>query len=212
MSKEQQKIEKQRKLYEGLSRQYTSQELAESFVFPSEHTEEKEKAVHQELVKLRMERLRNMTEEEVMFDGLLRMKYRIEDYVKSSSHHSEFSFGNQLKEYLRITHRSQAGLSDEIDIDKTRMSKLINDKIKPNLELCYRLEKHSDKIISAKHWFKLYLKELEKTLEMSPKMREKEYRAGEVKFIVRDDRLTILCAQHRACVKPARAWLGPLWS
>lgn len=176
MSKEQQKIEEQRKLYEELSRQYTPQELAEAFVFPGERTEEKGKVIYQELEKLRVERLRNMTEEEVMFDGLLRMKYRIEDYVKSSSHHSEFSFGNQLKEYLRITHRSQAELSDEIDLDKTRMSKLINDKIKPSLELCYRLEKHSDNIISAKHWFKLYLKELEKTLEMSPEMRENEYR------------------------------------
>ncbi|MEL7220756.1 MAG: helix-turn-helix transcriptional regulator, partial [Bacteroidota bacterium] len=79
------------------------------------------------------------------------------------------------QEYIKTTRRNQKELSHELGIDKTKLSKLLKEKINPSIELCFRLEKHSDTILSAKLWYRLYLKQLEQELVKKDEIRKAEY-------------------------------------
>ena len=161
--------------YEVLSKQYSDKELAESFVFPSSLNDKERREAHAEFLKIRQAQLNAMSDEELMYGALLRMKYLINDYLDQDDYDERYSYANQLREYIKITRRSQKVLSDELGIDKTKLSKLLKEKINPSIELCFRLEKHSDTILSARLWYRLYLKQLEQELVKKDKVRRDEY-------------------------------------
>lgn len=161
--------------YEVLSKQYSDEELAESFVFPSSLNEEERKEAHAEFIKIRQAQLNAMSDEELMYGALLRMKYLISDYLDQEDYNERYSFAHQLQEYIKTTRRNQKELSNELGIDKTKLSKLLKEKINPSIELCFRLEKHSDEILSAKLWYRLYLKQLEQELVEKDGIRKAEY-------------------------------------
>lgn len=162
--------------YESLSKQYDDDELAESFVFPSQLEGEEKEAAHTEFLKLRMELLKNMTSEEIMFGELTRMKLLQNDYFKSDSYDTGMSFTAQLKDYMRITRKSQAELCTDIGIEKTKLSKLVNGKIRPNAELMFRLEKHSQNTVPALNWYRVYLKDLEQELKENTELKQAQYK------------------------------------
>lgn len=162
--------------YESLSKEYSDEELSESFVFPSQLEGDEKKAAHAKFLKMRMELLKNMTPEEIMFGELIRMKLLQSDYFKTDSYDPGLSFTAQLKEYMRITRKSQSELCSDIGIEKTKLSKLVNGKLKPNVELMFRLEKHSQNTIPALNWYKTYLKDLEKELNDNIELKQAQYR------------------------------------
>jgi len=96
---------------------------------------EEKKVAALELRKLRLERLKSMSEQEILKGQLIRMKLLMKDYFELATFLKDFSFANQLKNYidlLKITHRQFA---EDIGIHKTRLSRLINDREDPNIEL-----------------------------------------------------------------------------
>jgi hypothetical protein len=92
--------------YEELSKTLTDEEIVDAYVLPSELSEEEKKERHAEFKKLRMEQLANMTDEEMLLGELMRMKVQLFDYVSDQVYAEKYSFGNQLKRYLKIIGRS----------------------------------------------------------------------------------------------------------
>ncbi|MCB0597509.1 MAG: helix-turn-helix transcriptional regulator [Lewinellaceae bacterium] len=154
-------MKKSEKIYKELSEKYTDEEIAESFVFNEDLNPEEQKKVDEEFRRIRMERLKNMSESDILTANLIKIKLRIKDYFKRSKFEEKFSFSNQLKEYIKITKRSNKEIAENLNIHQTKLSRVINGKENPNVELMYRLEEHSGGELPAFYWWRLYSKELE---------------------------------------------------
>ena len=154
-------MKKSEEVYKDLKRNYSDEELADSFIFSVELPKEEQKEAREEFLKLRFERLKTMSEEELISSDLFAFKLRLKRYFEKGKYDDAFSFSNQLKAYIKITRRSNADVAGNLGIHKTKLSRLINDRESPNIDLMYRLEVHSSKEIPAFYWWKLYSKELE---------------------------------------------------
>lgn len=148
-------------VYDELKKKNTDEELADSFIFSVELPKEEQRKVNKEFLKLRLDRLKSMSEEEKISSDLFVFKLRIGEYFKQDEFNREFSFSNQLKKYVKLSRRSSSEIADNLGIHKTKLSRLINDRENPNIELMYRLEEHSCKEIPAYYWWRIYSRELE---------------------------------------------------
>ena len=162
------------KIYQKLREKYTDEEIAESMMIPADLSEEEAKQAAEELKRIRFERLSSMSEEQRIFSDLMRLRIQMEDYVEKEEYQIKKSFGSYLEEYIRIVKRTKKSFSEEIKIHNTRLSRLLKNKEEPNIELSYRLEKHSGELISALLWWKLLIKKQEYEIKTDTKRRENE--------------------------------------
>jgi hypothetical protein len=65
--------------YEDLRKELSDEEIAESFVFRSTMTAEEKKQADEEFRKLRFERLKEMSDEQIFQSELMRMKLLMKD-------------------------------------------------------------------------------------------------------------------------------------
>lgn len=161
--------------YEELSKIYSDKEIAESFVFRSNMTAEEKAIADEEFRKLRFEQLKNMSDEQILKGELLRMKLLMKDYFDQSSFIEEYSFSNQLRKYISLLKKTMVDFSSDIDIHKTKLSRILNNRENPNVELMYRLEHHSGKMIPATYWYRLFAKKQEEEIKNNNDKRIIEY-------------------------------------
>lgn len=162
--------------YEELSKHLSDEEIAEVFVFRSTMTDEERRQADEEFRKFRLERLKEMSDEQILQSELMRMKLLMVDYFKQSAYLESFSFSNQLKQYIDLIKKSQKAFAADLDIHKTKLSRILNDKENPNIELMYRLEHHSNNMIPAIFWFRLYSRKLEEDIKKNKQKRSEEYK------------------------------------
>lgn len=155
---------KQEPTYEELRKKYTDEEIAESFVLRSTLSEGERKEAEEEFRKLRFAALKNMSDEQVLQGELMRMRLLMQDYFKQGSYLEEFSFANQLRKYISLLHKTMSVFAIDIGLHKTKLSRIINEKENPNIDLMYRLEHHSGKMIPATYWYKLKSKQQEEEI------------------------------------------------
>ncbi|MEL6842067.1 MAG: hypothetical protein AAFP02_02545, partial [Bacteroidota bacterium] len=67
--------------YEKVRQRLTDGEIAESFVLRSEMSQEEKQAAEEELQRLRMEKLKAMSDQQVLQSELMRMKLLLKDYI-----------------------------------------------------------------------------------------------------------------------------------
>ena len=147
----------QKDLYSQLREQYSDKELAEAFVFPDVLTGKAKQEADKEFVRLRMEMLKNRTEEQKIYSDLVRLWILIKDYVKAAIYNPSQSFGFYLGEYITAVRKSKKEFAQDLNIHYTRLSRILNNREEPNIEMCYRLEKHSGELIPALLWWKLMI-------------------------------------------------------
>lgn len=161
-------------IFEKLIKKYTPEELVEGYVFPAELSKAEELILREEIRRVREERLRQSGEKERIFADLVRLKLQMRDYIQDRYFDPEMHFGSFLLEYLRIIRRSQKNLASEIGIHPSRLNRILHDREDPNIELVYRLEKHSGMLIPALLWWRLLVKKLEHYLKIDESVRERE--------------------------------------
>ncbi|MCB0595285.1 MAG: hypothetical protein H6557_10015 [Lewinellaceae bacterium] len=149
---------KYEKIYQKLREQYSDEEIVDSMLIPADLSEEEKKELAKEMKAVRMQKLRETTEEDRILADVVRLRFQIEDYVNKQIFSFNQTFGKYLKEYIRITKKSRREIAGDLSIHYTKLSRIINDKEEPNIELSYRLEKHSGGIIRAELWWKLMVK------------------------------------------------------
>ncbi|MBL4649855.1 MAG: helix-turn-helix domain-containing protein [Aureispira sp.] len=162
------------KIYNELSKKYTDEEIGEAMLIPEDLTEEEKEKATEELLAFRFKLIQEQTEEERIYSDLLRFKYQMEDYIKNEGFIGEKSFGKHLEEYARILKRTKKKVSEDLNVHYTRLSRIINDREEPNIELAYRLEKHSGNLIPALFWWKLIIKKQEAFIKKDKKTRIEE--------------------------------------
>jgi plasmid maintenance system antidote protein VapI len=161
-------------VYERLSQQYTPEELAESFVFPHEFNKEQLAEVFAEMAEYRKNNPVKLSKEELVSVRLLSLKFQIKNYLNIRTYKPELDFSHFLKEYLKAMDVTSSQFANEIQIDKTQLSHLINNRRIPNTSLLVRLELHSGGHIPAVLWLKLLDRQREHQLENDHVLRERE--------------------------------------
>ena len=161
-------------IYKELSKKYTDEELVDGFVFNEVLEDREQREAEEEFRKLRAERLKKMTSHEILVSNVLQMKYLLQAYFKADNYDSTYSFSNQLRNYISITKRSNKEIAGNLDIHPTKLSRILNGKENPNIELMYRLGRHSDGELPAYYWWRLYSQELENKIkkDLEKKMEE----------------------------------------
>lgn len=167
-------MNKNEKLYKKLIKEYTAQELVESYVFPSEMTEEERKEAVAEMQKIRFEKLKNRTDEDRIMADLMRLRFVMKDYIEKSEFDKKHNFGSFLTEYVQIFRKTKKQIAQDLNVHYTKFSRLLNDRDNPNVELTYRLEKHSGELIPAILWWKLSMKKQEYLILKDKKKRKVE--------------------------------------
>lgn len=170
-------------IYEELSKKYTDEEIVDGFVFNETLSPSEQKEVDEEFLKIRLERMKNMSPHDLLVSNLIQMKILIQQYLKENEYAESFSFSNQLRRYIKITQRSNKEIANNLDVHPTKLSRIVNGKENPNVELMYRLEKHSDGELPAHYWWRLYSKELENNIKNDLQMKLEE--AAKVKDTLR---------------------------
>lgn len=167
-------MSKYEKIYEELSKQFSAGEIAGRYVLSDDLNEREKQEIEKEFRELRLKSLKERTEEQRLLSELMRMKLLMRDYLERNGFEEDFSFSNQLAQYIRILGRSHKNIADEIGLHPTKLSRLLNDRENPNTELVYRLEKHCGNIIPAIYWWKLYSKRLEEEIKTDEEKRKIE--------------------------------------
>ena len=147
------------KSFKDIEKEYTPREIAEGLVFPGTKDPKERKAVLSEFRKFREKVKSAQTEKDKTISQLLQLKFLIEDYLNTDTFNEDFYFGYFLKEYIHRLEKKNKEFAEEIDIDPTELSQVINKHRKPTEKLVFRLEIHSNKNFPATMWFRLLEKE-----------------------------------------------------
>ena len=159
-----------------ISKKYSPSQLAEAFVFRSELRSKEKVEADNALRAFRKKGVEEMSEGQKLSMDLLGLKYEMEDYAKNMYHDLEKSFGMFVKKYAKIIHRKNYELADDLGLDDTRFSQIVNGKIIPSEKIVYRLEYHSDNIIPGIVWLEILHKDIEYKAEQDIKTRTSEYK------------------------------------
>jgi len=165
---------KYEKIYQKLKKEYTDEEIVDSMLIPADLTEQESKTLAEEMKDIRFQKLREMTDEDRILSDIMRLRFDIESYLKKNIFSFEKTFGKYLEEYIRILKRSRKEISEDLSVHYTKLSRIINDKEEPNIELTYRLDKYSGNLIKAELWWKLSIKKQEFVLSQDHETRQKE--------------------------------------
>ena len=138
-------------------------EINESFISPDITVEQKEETLEAfRAYRKRIETKR--TSKDKLIIQLLQLKYQMNDYLSTGSPNDIYNFGFFLKEYINILNKKDKDFAEEIDIEPSKLSQIINRHRKPNEEFIIRLELHSNKNFPAIMWYKLLEKEKEQEI------------------------------------------------
>ena len=161
-------------VYQKLKKELRPEELVEAVFLPKKMTKAEEEASHKEMQAFRIQMLKNRTEEQRIMSELLRLKYLMEDYIEIEPFSELKTFGKYLKEYVEVFKKNRKEIASDLNIHPTKLSRLINEKEEPNIELAYRLEKHSGNLIPALYWWKLTVKKQAYFIEKDEEKRKIE--------------------------------------
>lgn len=157
-----------------LKDKYTDKELAESFVFRNKLTPAQKEEASAELTKKRKELRQAVTPKEILLSRLLQLKYQMEDYLDNSDYDNARTFGFFLKGYVEMLNKKNKEFAQDIDINQTELSQIINNHRSPSEKVIIRLEIHSNKIIPAIMWHRLIEKEKEYQIMNDSELRARE--------------------------------------
>lgn len=160
--------------YKKLSKKFTPEELADAFVFPVKLTAKQKKEAAEQLAAARKRTKASMSDEAKFGLRVFHLKFRIEDYLEQKTFDPELTFGSFLKRYVELLEKKRKEFAEEISIDETLLSQLINGHRFPPDYIAIRLELHSDNTIPATYWIKLVEKQRLHELSTDKELRKKE--------------------------------------
>lgn len=164
-----------KRLYKKLLKEHGPEELANGFVFPVKLTKKQQKEAAEQLAAAREKNKETLTEEVKNSLQLYHLRFVIEDYLDGKDpFNPEFTFGFFLKRYVELLEKKRKDFADEISIDETLLSQLINNHRLPPDYITIRLEIHSDNIIPATYWIRVIEKQRLHEISTNEDLRKKE--------------------------------------
>jgi hypothetical protein len=159
-----------------ISGKVTPEELAGDVFIAATLTPAQQKEADRHLAEARKKSKENMTDEVRV--GLIQfhIRFRIEGYLESKEYDPKMSFSYFLKKYVDSLNIKRKEFAEQVSIDETLLSQLINRHRLPPDYLAIRLEIHSNNIIPANYWYKLAEREKEHFIKTDKEIRRKEKR------------------------------------
>lgn len=151
--------------HKKIENQSTTEEVAESFIYPDTKSKSERKTAISAFQKFRKETLSAQTNEDKRVSLLLQLKIILEDYVISDSSSNQYDFGYFLKEYIIRLGLKSNQFANDIGVNPSELSQIISKHRKPTDKIIYRLDIHSNKNFPAILWFKIL--EKDRTYELT---------------------------------------------
>ncbi len=161
-------------IYQKLREKYADEEIVDAMLIPADLTTQEEATLGEEMKAVRMQRLSETTEEDQILADVMRLRFQMEDYLKKQNFSFHKTFGKYLEEYIRILKMTRREIAEDLSLHYTKLSRIVNDKEEPSVELSYRLEKHSGGLIKAEVWWKTMIKKQEFIISKDEDTRRKE--------------------------------------
>ena len=159
------------KLYKEIEKKHKPEEIAESYIFPND-LDLSQRAQSLEIFQnWRKYNESNKSIKSKLITKLLQLKFVMEDYVKQNEYKKDFDFSYFLVEYIDRLEIKKKEFAQEIDVDPTELSQIINRHRSPNERFIIRLEIHSNKNFPPIIWLKLIEKERTFHLQNDAKLR-----------------------------------------
>jgi plasmid maintenance system antidote protein VapI len=147
------------KSFKEIEREYSPEEITESIVFPGTKEPKGREAELSEFRKFRKKIADKQSGKSKLISQLLQLRFLIEDYLETETFNKNYYFGFFLKEYIIRLEKKNNQFAEEINVNPTELSQIINKHRKPTEKLIFRLEIHSNRNFPALMWFKLLEKE-----------------------------------------------------
>ncbi|MBV8254438.1 MAG: hypothetical protein JO154_17695 [Chitinophaga sp.] len=149
-------------------------EMADAHIL-SEKISEKERAeILKEFGEEKKKSLSNLSNEQRILAAILQLRFQIEDYLKKKTYNKEATFSFFLKEYISRLQLKNKDFAEQIGMEPSELSHLLNNHRKPNDKILIRLELHSNKNIDAILWYKVLERDKEYELLTNCSLREEE--------------------------------------
>ena len=170
------------KTYKQVLKKHTLEEIAGSLVFPSPKSKKAREEMLAQISQFRKQSSSKQTQKDKTISLLLQLKFLIEDYIASASSGEGYHFGHFLKEYIERLEKKNKEFAEEIGVNPTELSQVINRHRKPTEKLIYRLDIHSNKNFPATLWFRILEKERVYELTHHPEIIKKEEKHVKVRL------------------------------
>jgi plasmid maintenance system antidote protein VapI len=150
------------------------EELAESVIYPHKLNKQQREQSLELVREYRKARENKRTAKERLISQLLQLRFQMEDYIKTDEFVKELHFGFFLKEYIARLDKKNKDFAQEINMDPSELSQVINKHRSPSDKLIIRLDIHSNKNFPALMWLRLIEKEKAYELIYDRKLRDQE--------------------------------------
>jgi hypothetical protein len=127
------------------------------------HNADEEKREAKALLKARLQRLKNVSEQDKMKTKLLQIKWQMEDYVKCGQPNKEYGFAYFLATYLDTLYSKRIDFTNDLNVSAVLLSQVIGKHREPSLDFILKLMVHSKKVFSLLEpidvsvWYRIYL-------------------------------------------------------
>lgn len=132
----------------------------------SRYTNDKERQSESvALMQARLERMKNLSKEQIIRAKLLQLKLKMEDYLKEPVYDNKNHFTDFLETYVDSIYSKRSEFAKDINITPVFLSKVINNHREPKEEFILKLMIHSEKVFKQiggfhkKTWYQVYLHE-----------------------------------------------------
>lgn len=117
------------------------------------------------LMEARLNRLNNLSRQEIVKAKLMALKLQMEDYLKKTVPRENHSFTSFLSTYIDIIYDKRASFAQDINITPVSLSQIINNHREPKEEFMLRLMLHSELTYKGicdfqkRMWYEVYYHE-----------------------------------------------------
>ena len=114
------------------------------------------------LMEARLERMKNLSPEQILRAKLLQLKLRMEEYIKKPVFTKRNFFTDFLTAYIDIIYSKRSDFASDIDVTPVRLSQVLNGHRAPKDEFMLRLMVHSEKTYQSicefhkMTWYQVY--------------------------------------------------------
>lgn len=117
------------------------------------------------LMQARLERMKNVSKEQIVRAKLVQLKLRMENYLKEPSYDNNKHFTNFLETYIDAIYSQRNKFAEDINVTPVFLSQIINNHREPKQDFILKLMVHSEMAFEnvcdfhKKTWYQVYFQE-----------------------------------------------------
>lgn len=117
------------------------------------------------LMQARLDRMKNLSNEQTLRAKLLQLKLKMENYLKEPVYDNQNHFSKFLETYVDVIYSKRSDFAKDINITANFLSKIINNHREPKEDFMLKLMIHSEKVFEKvgefhnKTWYQIYFHE-----------------------------------------------------